>query len=153
MLKLVKPTADDRPAFDRLAQLYAYDFSEMTDLTLGTNGLFPAHECFTKIWTDPNRHPRLFMVDAQLAGFAIVHRIEDGDFDMEQFFVLRNFRRSGVGREAAHSLFREFTGYWTVEQITSNKVAQVFWRGVISEFTNGDYKDTKGEDPVLSFVC
>ncbi len=66
---------------------------------------------------------------------------------------MRKFRRTGIGRDAAHKIFRAFPGKWTVEQMTENIAAQKFWRDAISTFTNGDYHDTLGEDPVQSFTC
>lgn len=152
MVHLVEPRLDDRPLVDRLAQLYAHDFSEMVEIKLGSNGLFPAHECFTEIWTDPNRHARLIMVDAEVAGFAIVQYIpEESIFDMEQFFVLRKFRMARVGQKVAHQLFAEFSGDWEVEQIDENPIAKKFWRKVITEYTGGDFRETMGEFLVQSF--
>lgn len=151
-MQLIKPTPDDVPLFDRLAQLYAHDFSEMANIMIGADGLFPSHECFTKIWTDSDRHARIIKVNGEVAGFAIVLRFANADYDIEQFFVLRKFRRQGVGRLAALALFQEFTGKWTVEQITENPTAQVFWRSVIAEFTDGHYTDSGGDDPVQNFT-
>ena len=152
MLKLTKPTAKDKQLLNGLAQLYAYDFSAMSEATIGSDGLFPAMRCFDEIWTDPDRHAHLIKMDAEPAGFAIVRRTGKDVFDMEQFFVLRKFRRRGVGRDAAQLLFRSFPGQWTVEQITANTGAQIFWRTVIAEYTKGRFDDTSGENPVQSFV-
>ena len=93
------------------------------------------------------------MVDQEPAGFAIVRRTGAQAYDMEQFFVLRKFRRSGVGTRAAHMLFGNFPGRWTVEQIAANTAAQRFWRGVIGAYTKGDYDDSLAADPVQSFVA
>jgi predicted acetyltransferase len=70
---------------------------------------------------------------------------------MEQFFILSKHRRSGVGSDAAQMLFRMFSGRWTVEQIEVNKAAQLFWRGGISEYTDGNFNDTNEDDPIQSF--
>ena len=124
----------------------------MADIAIGADGLFPAHECFDLMWHDPRRFPRLIMVGDEPAGFAIVHLTEDGVHDMEQFFVLRKFRRSGVGRAAAHAIFTAFPGRWEVEQIPANTVAQAFWRDVIAAFTQGDFVDHGGDDPYQAFT-
>ncbi|MEL6840702.1 MAG: hypothetical protein AAFP85_15535 [Pseudomonadota bacterium] len=39
LLSLRTPQQDDKVLFDGLAQLYAYDFSDITDLVLGRDGL------------------------------------------------------------------------------------------------------------------
>ncbi|MEL6840703.1 MAG: GNAT family N-acetyltransferase [Pseudomonadota bacterium] len=103
------------------------------------------------MWTDPDRHPYLIFVEKEPAGFAIVHWTGK-DYDMEQFFVMRKFRRTGLGRAAAYRLFDMFRGPWGIEQITSNTVAQAFWRNVISGYTDDDFEDTLGDDPMQSFV-
>lgn len=151
-ITLTEPVPQERALFDRLAAFYAYDFSEVTGGALRDDGTYPAHECFDLIWTDPDRHARLIRVAGEVAGFVIVHRFGPAAWDMEQFFVLRKFRRRGVGRAAAVAVFETFRGQWTVEQITANIAAQAFWRRVILDYTKGDYLDTLGEDPEQSFV-
>ena len=151
MLQLVVPTLNEKPLLDAMAQLYSYDFSEITHRAIGQDGLFPEISCFSAMWTDPSRYPHVIMVDQEPAGFAIVQRTGDQAFDMEQFFVLRKFRRSGIGTRAAQDLFSTFPGQWTVGQIAANTAAQAFWRGVISGYTKGDFQDTAAGDPVQSF--
>ncbi|MFT5785991.1 MAG: putative acetyltransferase [Ascidiaceihabitans sp.] len=151
LLKLVEPTLKDKALFDRMAQLYSYDFSEINGWAIGVDGLFPAIKCFEEMWDDTSRYPRLILIDAEPVGFAIVRRTNEDEFDMEQFFLLRKHRRSGVGSDAAKMLFRMFSGWWTVEQIAMNKAAQLFWRRVISEYTDGDFNDTNEDDPIQSF--
>ncbi|AVX03877.1 hypothetical protein MXMO3_01346 [Maritalea myrionectae] len=153
MLKLIEPKPEDKPLLDRLEQLYGYDFSEIAGNVIGADGLYGSNPCFTEMWTDPNRFPRLIYVNDEPAGLALVHQLGERKYDMEQFFVMRKFRRSGIGRDATHQLFRAFPGHWTVEQITENIGAQAFWRNSISTFTNGKYHDTFGDDPVQSFEC
>lgn len=151
LLKLVEPKPKDKPLFDRLEQLYGYDFSEIAGNVIGTDGVYPSNPCFAAMWTDPNRFPRLLLVNNEPAGFALVRKIGKRKYEMEQFFVMRKFRRTGIGRDAAHQLFSAFPGHWTVEQITENIAAHAFWRDAISTFTNGNYHDTFGDDPVQSF--
>jgi predicted acetyltransferase len=152
LLKLAKPTLKDKPLFDGMAQLYSYDFSEINNWALGSDGLFPQIDCFEEMWGDPCRYPRLMLMNTEPVGFAIVRRTGKDRFDMEQFFVLRKIRRTGIGCEAAKMLFREFSGHWTVEQIAPNKAAQSFWRRVISDYTDGNFEDTMEDDPIQSFV-
>jgi len=152
VIELVEPSADQRALFDGLAQFYAYDFSEMTDNPINPDGRYGSHQWVAETWAAQDRFIRLIMYGDEAAGFAIVQLVSEGHFDMEQFFVMRKFRRSGVGRVAARMLFLEFSGHWTAEQITNNVSAQLFWREVINEFTAGAYEDTMGEDPMQSFV-
>ena len=51
--------------------------------------------------------------------------------DMAEFFVMRKYRRGGVGTEAARGLFARFPGAWQVRQMRFNPQATVFWRRAI----------------------
>lgn len=152
-MDLITPTPADRPLFDRLAQLYAYDFSPMTDLRIDAEGRFGAHPCFAAIWTDPNRHARLIRTGGEIAGFAIVLETPGPAFEIEQFFVMRKFRKRGLGRAAAVGMLDQFRGRWTVDQVHENPAAQVFWRRVVSTYTRGEFATTCNDgDVTLHFA-
>ena len=48
-------------------------------------------------------------------------------FDIAEFFVLRRYRRSGVGREAAFLAWDRFPSSWTVRVAERNAGALAFW--------------------------
>jgi predicted acetyltransferase len=50
---------------------------------------------------------------------------------MSEFFVMRKYRRGGVGREAARLVFALFPGAWQVRQLHGNDAATAFWRAVV----------------------
>ena len=85
-----------------------------------------------------------------MAGFAIVDSrsrfSEDATWDMNQFFVLRKYRRRGVGRWAAVELFTRFPGRWEVREALKNTAARDFWCRVISDFTGGSFDETSYDD-------
>ena len=60
-------------------------------------------------WRDADRLPFLIEMDSRTAGFALVnahsHRGEPIDHAMAEFFVARQFRRAGVGHQAARAIF------------------------------------------------
>ncbi|WP_252183537.1 GNAT family N-acetyltransferase [Rossellomorea vietnamensis] len=82
------------------------------------------------------------------AGFAFVREIEQGNkqyYSMAEFFVMKKYRRSGLGRVAAVQLFNRFRGEWEVSQIKRNQPAKKFWRSMIEEFTNGSWTEVEVE--------
>src|SRR5688572_2587030 len=104
----------------RLISLYVYDFSDLMGLDVEEDGSFKVPELIS-YWRDPWRHPFLLRVDGKLAGFALVHQRSrlsgaDGTHDMAEFFVLRRYRRQGVGEQAAGKLFGRFRGPWEVRE-------------------------------------
>lgn len=119
---------DDRAVIRRLLELYRYDFSEFDGSDLDEHGEF-GYRLLDLYWTEEDRHPFLFKVDDRWAGFALVRSVQP--VDMAEFFVLRKFRRAGVGREAARTLFGLFPGAWRVRQQRTNPDATAFWRKTI----------------------
>jgi predicted acetyltransferase len=89
--------------------------------------------------------PFLVHVDAILAGFALIKRIatDPETFDMGEFFILRRFRRRGVGRQVACDLFNRHPGRWEVREMPSNTPAQEFWRRTIAAYTRGAFSDAQ----------
>jgi predicted acetyltransferase len=63
------------------------------------------------------------------------------DHRLSEFFVLRRFRRLGVGRDAAQLIFNRFAGQWEVTEYLRNAGAVSFWRRVIAAYTRGTYTE------------
>jgi predicted acetyltransferase len=161
MVSLEPATQAERPALERLFQLYAYDWSELGRVEIGADGRF-AVASLDPYWRDEHRHPFLIRVDGKLAGFALVigqSRLSGatGVFDMAEFFVMRVYRRKGVGQAAAAAAFGRFSGPWEIRQRDENVAATAFWRRVIANYTQGGYAETHWDDatwkgPVQSFT-
>jgi predicted acetyltransferase len=145
-----------------MLELYAHDFSEFVDLTLGPDGRF-GYKRLHLYWEEPGRYPFIIMVDGQLAGFVFVRGgsevSNDPDvWDMAEFFVVRGFRRLGVGMKAAREIWRKFPGRWEVRVMDRNQKAREFWRHAINEFVGEMIEPTllskDGEGwHVFSFKC
>lgn len=127
-VEVVEASEGDRTVVRRLLQFYRYDFSEFTGDDVDAHGEF-LHRYFDEYWTAPDRKAFLFRVEGAWAGFAFVYT---GDpHDVAEFFVMRKYRRQGIGAEAAALLFQRFPGRWTVRQLLSNPAATAFWRKAI----------------------
>jgi len=125
-----------------LLELYAHDFSEFHHLELGVDGRF-GYQPLPLYWTDPDRYPFLIQVDGRLVGLALVKRgseFSDREtvWDVAEFFVVRAYRRQGIGLKAAHELWRRFPGPWEVRVMQSNRTALHFWERAITTFNNGE---------------
>jgi predicted acetyltransferase len=142
---------EDEGRLKALFELYAYDFSEILGLDVGENGRFevPPLDAY---WMDLRRHAFLIRVDAALAGFALVQersRLTGAEAvnDMAEFFVVRKYRRRGVGEQAAEWLFDRFRGPWEVRQRAENHAATAFWRRAIARYTDGRFDEVLWNDP------
>lgn len=161
-LTVTLAVAEDAPCLSSLFQLYAYDFSDLLGLDVDEHGRFrpPA---YGGIGQDPRRRAFLFRVSGQLAGFALVHEgsVLTGDphvRDMGEFFVLRRYRRAGVGEAAARALFDRFPGRWEVRERAENTAATAFWRRVIGRYAAASldevvWNDEHWRGPVQRFAA
>ena len=125
-----------------LLQLYAHDFSEFLDVEIGEDGKF-TYNPLPLYWMEAGRHPFLIWVDGKLAGFALVKKGSafsgnENAWDLAEFFVLRGYRRRGIGTVAANQLWRRLPGSWEVRVMQLNVAAQRFWKQVISGFVRGE---------------
>ena len=150
MISLSPATKAERPALDNLMQLYIYDWSELRPLDVGDDGRFHDYP-LDAYWEDDWRHPLLLRVDGRLAGFALVSarsRLSGtpGVFDMAEFFVMRRYRRQGVGLAAASAAFDRFEGPWEIRQHDENTGATAFWRRVIDRYARGSYREVRWND-------
>jgi predicted acetyltransferase len=136
----------DEPVVRRLLELYGHDFSEFTDADVDEHGLY-GYRDLDRYWTDPERHPFLFRVVGHWAGLALVRT--GAPHDLAEFFVLRKYRRHGVGHAAARAVLARFPGQWQVRQMTANAGATEFWRRAIPVEFDEELTD---HGPVQRFV-
>ena len=144
MTELVRATPAHRSLLRQLYELYCHDFSPMTKADLGDDGYWTGDD-FLDPWPD-NLHIYLIRVDRHWAGFAWVafggySDPNSNNFLMDEFFVLRQYRRRGVGEWAAVWLFNQCPGTWEVGEIPENVEAQHFWRTVIDRYTDSHYRE------------
>lgn len=139
-IRSVVPAAPDQePILANLLELYAHDFSEFHKIELGTDGRF-GYQNLARYWREPYRRPFLIRVHGKLAGLVLVKRgseLSNSEivWDMAEFFVVRGYRRLGVGSFVAHEVWRQFPGQWEVRVMESNNLAHRFWERTISTFT------------------
>jgi predicted acetyltransferase len=138
-IELVPATPDQEPIFANLLELYAHDFSEFHQIELGSDGRF-GYKSLPLYWREPDRHPFLVRVDGQLAGLVLVKRGSELSgsetvWDMAEFFVVRRYRRHGIGTRVAREVWQQVPGPWEVRVMESNRSGHLFWAHAISAFT------------------
>lgn len=136
-------TVDDAVLLSNLLELYMHDLSAaFPGVELGTDGRF-GYSKLALYWSEADRRfPFLIRCDSRVVGFALVTRGSPASddpnvFDVAEFFVLRRYRRSGVGRRAAHLLWSRLPGSWIVRASEGVPAAVLFWRSTVAEFTSG----------------
>jgi predicted acetyltransferase len=135
-------TAADRLPLFRMLELYQHDLSDIWDQELDVHGEY-GYE-LDRYWRQANCHPFVALVNGHYAGFALVDgsvKVAGSGHWMDQFFVLKKYRRSGLGKAMALRVFSQLPGYWEVGQMPDNTPAQAFWRAVIADLTDGAYTE------------
>ncbi|MEP4545580.1 MAG: GNAT family N-acetyltransferase [Saccharospirillum sp.] len=115
-----------------LFQYYIYDMTEYTGWPPHSDGTFEVHDSVTGLsdyWTKPNHFPYLIKVDGEIAGFSLVRKYPEDEecFDMGQFFVLRKYKRKGIGEQAFKISASKHPGRWITRVHPSNTGAKEFW--------------------------
>jgi predicted acetyltransferase len=137
-IDLVPASPDQESVIANLLELYAHDFSEFHPLELGADGRF-GYQHLHLYWSQPDRHPFLIKVNGKLAGLALVKKgnavAESGTvWDVAEFFIVRAYRRQGIGIKVAHKIWEKFPGQWEVRVMKSNRNAVEFWLQAVTAF-------------------
>ncbi len=128
-----------------LAEHYCHDMSEWFDLDTGADGRYSYDTA--SVWAK-GYDVYLAKVGDAIAGFALIGSGSEwlgdvGAHDVHEFFILRKFRRRGVGGNMATFLWNEHPGEWLVRVLEANAPAVVFWRGIISAYSSGAYGEVQ----------
>ena len=127
-IDLVPAELVDKAVLRNLLELYRYDFSEFTGDDVDEHGLY-GYPYLDHYWTEEDGHPFLIRADGRIAGFAFVR--SGARHDLAEFFIMRKYRRAGIGTVAARAVFERFPGRWQVRQMPTNTAATIFWRRAI----------------------
>jgi predicted acetyltransferase len=136
-----------------LIQLYKYDFSEFAEVgspygEVGPDGRF-TYEGLDRYWREDCWIPLTVEADGRLAGFVLVNRWSAlnrlSDHSVAEFFVLRKYRRIGIGSRVARVLFERWPGRWEIAVARYNEPALSFWRKAIRVAVDGPVEEHAGD--------
>jgi len=156
-IQLERITYEKKFVLQNLLELYHYDSSEYNDDKLNEFGLF-GYKYLDHYWTEEGRHPFFIKCDDQLAGFVLVRIFSENEriiHSIAEFFVMRKFRRKGIGKIAAFMVFDQFSGIWNVGQEPQNVRAQRFWRTIIKQYSNNHFTEIQKkywDGPMQEFI-
>ncbi len=139
-LEVIPASARDQPVMANLLELYIHEFTAFLPIQIGEDGRF-GYRNLPLYWSQPTRHLFLVRLDGNLAGLVLVKQGSEMTsdphvWDMAEFFVLRGFRRSGIGTQIALKVWRDFPGRWEVRVMQKNVAACKFWRHSVSIFAS-----------------
>jgi predicted acetyltransferase len=140
---LDRATRDEAGLLANLIELYVHDLSDVfPNIELGPDGRF-GYAKLPLFWSEPERRfPFIIRCNGKVSGFVLATRgspvsANPDVFDIAEFFVVRSWRRSGVGRSAAFLLWDQLRGAWTVRVAERNAAAGPFWADAIAKYSAG----------------
>jgi predicted acetyltransferase len=128
-----------------LAEHYCHDMSQWFDLDTGVDGRYSYDT--VSVWAN-GYDAYLAKVDDSIAGFALIGSASEwlgdvGAHDVHEFFIMRRFRRRGIGGSMAGFLWNKYPGQWLVRVLEANTPAVTFWRCEISSYSVGSYGEVQ----------
>jgi predicted acetyltransferase len=128
-----------------LFEHYCHDMSEWFELDTGPDGRYSYDTA--SVWAK-GYHAYLVKVGGSIAGFALIGSGREwlGDIganDVHEFFIMRKFRRRGIGRGMATFLWNAHPGDWLVRVLEANAPAITFWRCEVSTYSLGSYREER----------
>ena len=140
---IVPVEKDEKEILRNLLEKYNYELSQYDDRDVNNLGLY-GYDYFDCYWTEEKRHPFFIKINGKLAGFVMVNDYPDikieTDYSIGEFFVLYKYRKYGIGKYTAKYIFNKFKGRWQLKILPKNKISELFWKNIINEYTNGNYK-------------
>jgi len=135
------------PESDRLLrnlfELYIHDMAQWFDIELKADGTYSYDT--TKVWSK-GWAAYVARMGGAIAGFGLIASAEEwigeqGVSDVREFFVIRRYRRNGLGRKMAETLWNQRPGEWLVRVLEENTPAVGFWRETIARYSGNRYRE------------
>ncbi len=147
-MKVSLKAADSHEYVSNLFQYYIYDLSECMGWPPNDDGCFFVDDSVTGLsdyWNRPDHFPYLIFVDGEVAGFSLVRKYPGNvdEFDMGQFFVLRKYKRKGIGQKAFELTVRKHQGKWLTRVLPDNTQAKKFWEKTVCKVACGNVETTR----------
>jgi predicted acetyltransferase len=136
-----------------IQDIYGEYMDALADLNTGLFSVLGAdhpheQEIFANWFANDHSHPLVILKGTEAVGFALVTRPRipvagetSPDYNMSEFFVRKQHRRVGIGRDAAKLIFDRFSGEWEIVEYQRNPGAVTFWRRVVSGYSGGRYAE------------
>lgn len=145
-LRLVEASDENAGVLAQLQQLYLHDVSEFAGFEPDEDAKF----CPSFFALEENQQTHLVLLRGTPAGFVCLKSKPASDEEMEytllHLFIVRCYRRLGIGEEVSRMLFDQFRGTWEVRVLELNEVGSVFMRQVLRRYTFKRYRELSSYD-------
>jgi predicted acetyltransferase len=157
-LRIVPIKIEEKYILADLLQVYFTELSAFKVLAKDEQGRF-SYKYLDLYWQEPERLPFFIKIGKKVGGFVLVNNhsyIKANAKTIAEFFILPEYRRQRLGKEAALTVFDMFPGWWEVAEEQNNFTAQAFWKKIIQEYSQGNFIETvlnneKWQGPIQQF--
>lgn len=153
-VELLRAAPEQAEIIRNLYQYYAYESSDWEQEDVEVDGRFYIHEeHLARYWQEPRWSAELILVDGYIAGFLLVEGSElpglEGSLELADLFVLKKYRRLGVGSAVASQVLGRGADAWLVRFYRQDEAAQAFWRAVFAELPRSARSIVLDDEPEL----
>lgn len=153
MILMTKAEQPDQHILKNLMTLFLHDLSEfIQDIEMNPqNGLFE-FDILDWFFEKEGLTPYFIRLhDQKIIGFILIQsgpfsNQEFADYVLNSFFIMKNYRRKGLGRAACKALFEHLPGRYAVGQVINNIPAIQFWKNVYRSFDIDFYEQEEQDD-------
>lgn len=147
LIQVVPINVEEKHILKNIYPLYLHDLSPYNGEDIDHNGLYDI-DFLDLFWKEESLLSYFIKSGDKIIGFILVQTGKYGpptgeDFYISEFFIMRKYRRSGVGTSAFQRFIEMAPGTYLLGQLPSNIPAIKFWRNVyrtlnieFEEFTN-----------------
>jgi predicted acetyltransferase len=123
--------AEREPSVASLYQIYLRDLSKFSHVDADE-----LQQHLARYFGHRTRVAVKFILDSTTIGFALIRfaGFDTASHSIDDFFMLKKYRRFGYGKLAARTILSRYGGRWTISQIAGNRPAILFWRAVIERY-------------------
>ncbi|MEX0289636.1 MAG: GNAT family N-acetyltransferase [Flavobacteriaceae bacterium] len=144
---LQEVTKSEKEILRNLVNLCMHDYSEFDKFEVGPEGEF-SYRWFGTYFEEEGRYAYLIRVDGNLGGFVMVRSNpgdEDWDFQIAEFFILRRYRRMGLGSLVSQQILNSRRGLWEISYDVRNESASYLWSSISKMYTDAQLQVDYGE--------
>lgn len=130
-VKLVPIPIEKINILENLMALYLHDLSEFAeDLKINDCGKF-VYDGLEYYFKTEELRPFFIYFKNEIAGFILLNSGRYVpmviDYSVHEFFILKSFRKKGIGSMAINKIFEIYKGKYKIVQLAKNRLAIEFW--------------------------
>lgn len=136
-LELVKKS--NEKVLKNLLQLYLHNISAYFPMPFNSeSGVYDYDDISKYIEKDENSIAYFIKYEENIAGFILFDKTEEFNV-VQEMFVMNNYKRAGIGKNAVKQLFNKHHGNWEIKSLPCSEQAEKFWVSVVKEYTKNNF--------------